>query len=171
MNRLLVRRNGALQPQERATAEALFRRGAILTLAAAPGQHFLAGAMRWHEDSGAFFFVAFGDGEHDAHYLRIDALAEDRDGCIRFFGGNEECAKLEEIAAAAVEDPEDYRIAWTLWQQVVPLRQALVDRCFAALVADGEARASSPERLDLAPRESSFSALRMSPAATGRTQL
>lgn len=171
MNSLLLRRTGALQPQEKAAAEALFRRGAILTLASAPAQHFLAGEMRWHHDSGAFFFIAFGDGERDAHYLRIDALAADRDGSIRFFRDEEECAKLEEIAAAAVEDPEDYRIAWTLWQQVAPLQQALVDRCFAALAARCDAPAPSSARRDLADCESSLAALRVSHVAAGPTRV
>ena len=124
-----------LRPKAKAAAEALFQAGAILTLATEPSQRFLLGDLRWNQDSGVFLFVAFGDDERDALYLPLDAVIEERDGSVRLFYVGLECAKLERIAAADVDDPDDYHIAWQLWQQVAPLRRDMIDRRFAHLAA------------------------------------
>ena len=123
-----------MRAKAKAAAETLFQRGAILTPAADPSHRFLVGELRWHADTGALLFVAFGEDERDAHFLAIDAITEERDGSIQFSHAGLACAKLEDIAGASVDDPDDYTIAWQLWQQVSPMRKALVNRCFAAIV-------------------------------------
>lgn len=89
------------------------------------------------EDAGVFLFAAFGDDERDAVYLALDAILEEDDGTVRFFYVGFECAKLERIAQADVADPDDYHIAWQLWQQVAPLRRVLIERSYANLSAKG----------------------------------
>lgn len=114
-------------------AEAVASRGAVLTLADEPGQQYLIGEMRWRDETGVLFFIAFGDGARDARHLAIDTVTEESDGRIRFSIGGMLRAKLERVELAAVADPDDYRIAWQLWQQVAPLQRSVIDRSFTAL--------------------------------------
>lgn len=134
VNNVLFRDPILLLPKAKAAAETLFQNGGVLTLAGDPTSRFLLGDLRWHQNVGVFLFVAFGDDERDAHYLPLDAVVEDRDGSIRFSYVGLECAKLEKIADAAVDDPDDYHIAWQLWQQVAPLRGPLIDRWYKRLI-------------------------------------
>ena len=50
-----------------------------------------------------------------------------------FHGAGRIAALLTPIEKSAVDDPEDYRVAWQLWQEVLPVRQKLIDRAFAGL--------------------------------------
>lgn len=136
MGEQLLRANDSMCAEGKAAAEAAFRHGAIVTVTDGDRAPFLLGELRWREGEGVFFFVAFGDDFRDALYLKVDAIAEERDGSIRFCSGGCECAKLEEIESADVEDSDDYKIAFQLWQQVAPLRQTVVERCFAAVFDD-----------------------------------
>lgn len=115
-------------------AEQIAASGGIITLPGVPLIRQLVGQLRWGGDHSVFWFTAFGDGEGDAHALRFDEIQVhpvgvcfvDRSGIVAF---------MAPIEKAAVEDPEDYRVAWKLWQEVVPMRQKVISDALIKLAA------------------------------------
>jgi hypothetical protein len=122
-------------------AHRLVSAGAIMTLnEPAPEQH-LVGYLEWLETRRLFWFTAYGESLADGHLLEFDAMHMDEDRGLCFATGGNVSATLTPIDQAKVEDPDDYRIAWQLWQEVAPLRRAKIEACCAALLrgrpADG----------------------------------
>lgn len=110
--------------------------GAILrTPGRPPGD--LVGEWRWQGDDGAFWFTAFGDAARDAHVLRFESFHSVPNLGVCFYRDGVVAATLSPIDATQLEDPDDYRVAWKLWQQVAPLRRGFIDQCSRNL-AGGE---------------------------------
>lgn len=98
----------------------------------------LLGELRWIAPSSIGWYPAFGDRLDDARHFTYDAYQIGR-GSITFFDGNIEVAELTTIDRAGLPDPDDYRVAWQLWLEIVPLRRAFIDACIDAHVATLEA--------------------------------
>jgi len=122
----------ARSPAER-HAEILVRNGAVLTLAGAPLT--LVGHWEWLADGCVFCFPAFGDSERDARTIEFDETRDLGDAGICFLNARAIVGELTSVASARVDDPDDYRVAWQLWQQVKPLRMRFISRCLAAHAA------------------------------------
>jgi hypothetical protein len=108
--------------------------GAIMTVYNSPGGSYLVGSLRWAADGAprVLFFAANGDGVEDGHELCFDTV-EPADTGLRFFHGGKIVGTLLPIDAAAVDDPDDYRVGWSIWQQVAPLKQRFVSALFDRL--------------------------------------
>lgn len=128
-----TRERSGLRSDARAAAEKLYRNGAILTFVGSPRTDVLLGDMRWADEDTVLFFVAYGEGPPDAWQLRFDSVVVEDDSSVSFSNEGRTMARLRRIEDADVVDPDDYRIAWQLWQQVVPLRRAVIERCYEAL--------------------------------------
>jgi hypothetical protein len=115
-----------------AFAQKLVQDGAIMTLPGQPGRHALIGDLRWSNGS-ICWFTAFGDAASDAHRIDFtEAQTVQRHG-IHFVNEDMAAGYLSSIDAADVEDPDDYRVAWQLWQQIAPLRTKLIEDSYAQL--------------------------------------
>lgn len=123
---------------QNATSE-LAARGAIIEICDGTPECFLVGEFAWLDAHRIFWFIAHGDRESDGGVLEFDR-AEVVDGhCVQFVKGTRRVARLTDISSAAVEDPEDYQVAFSLWQQVAPCARSLIQRCRARYEpADGE---------------------------------
>jgi len=123
------------RPATEAFAQKLVQDGAIMTLPGQPRRQALIGDLRWC-DGAICWFAAFGDSPRDAHRLDFtEAQAVQRHG-IHFVNERGATGYLSSIDAAGVEDPDDYRVAWQLWQQIAPLRTKLIESSYAQLQAD-----------------------------------
>lgn len=116
------------KPPPETVALGLTDRGAILTLAGIPPQHFLVGDFAWLGPRHIFWFVAHGDVEDDGRLLEFDELRVLPRERIVFTRDSSVIAHLGSIDEADVEDPDDYRVAWGIWQQVGPTRGDLIAR-------------------------------------------
>lgn len=118
----------------RAAVDRLFTLGAIAALTDEP-RPILVGEVEWMDDTNLFVFAAHGDAPADAHRLTFDDAVINSRGSVTLLRDEHVVGVLHAIDDADVDDPEDYRIAWQLWQEVAPLRRELIDRCFEALQA------------------------------------
>lgn len=103
--------------------------GAILTLPGVPLTRILIGECRLLDESRVAVFPAFADRADDLKTLHFDSLgvhpygvAFSKEGAVQAF--------VAAIHEARVEDPDDYCVAWSLWQELHPLRQELIDEAF-----------------------------------------
>jgi hypothetical protein len=92
-----------------------------------PAEHFLVGDFAWLGPTQVFWFAANGDSTADEHVLEFEQVEQKDDG-LHFFAGGRRVGLLSAIEEAAVEDPDDFRIAWQIWQQIAPLRGGLLER-------------------------------------------
>jgi hypothetical protein len=101
--------------------------GAIITVCNSPCAAYLVGSLRWASDGSRrlLFFAANGDGPDDGYEFCFDAV-EQIEGGLRFTCGDKVVGTLLPIGAAEVEDPEDYRVGWSIWQQVAPAKARFV---------------------------------------------
>lgn len=113
------------RPNPRLIADKLAAGGAVLTTWNSPAAHYLVGDFEWTDDQRVFWFAANGDTLDDAHVLRFDT-AEFADGHVRFFASGRLVGQLSPIDRAEVDDRDDYRVAWSIWQQVAPVRRTLL---------------------------------------------
>lgn len=114
----------------REIVEMIFRQGAVLSCAHCPP--ILLGDFHWEEPSRIRWFPAFGDRESDAgvfsfHYAHADASRAE----FRHAGGSR--IEITTIDEAEVDDRDDYRVAWQIWQHVVPLQAKLIQAAYARL--------------------------------------
>lgn len=123
--------------QVRAASEELFAAGAIATLSDEP-RPVLVGEMQWVDDAELLLFTAHGDTRADAHRIRFDEAIVNPSGSVTFLRDHHVAGMLQHIDDADVDDPDDYHIAWQLWQEVAPLRRGFVERCFEALLENQE---------------------------------
>jgi hypothetical protein len=106
--------------------------GAIMIVAGQPDQRALIGDLRW-SDGCVCWFTAFGDSPGDAHRLDFsEAVVVQRHG-ICFMKERAAAGYLSTIDAADIEDPDDFRVAWRLWQQIAPLRTKLIEDCYTRM--------------------------------------
>ena len=118
------------------SVDRLVREGAIVSIGAEPSLRMLLGELRWVQPGKVFLFAAHGDGVADARIVQFDDITVAEPGRMHFCSGNTVVAKLDRIALSDVEDPSDYQVAWQLWEQVAPLRRALIDDCAELLASD-----------------------------------
>jgi hypothetical protein len=120
----------SLDDDVRRRAESLVRRGAVLSGVDCP--LLLIGDFRWGGANRILWFPAFGDRAADAGGFSFhEASLEPSRIAFRHSRGYE--LVLSAIDAAPVDDRDDYRVAWQLWQQVAPLRRSLIERAYAQL--------------------------------------
>ena len=100
--------------------------GAIITLPGLPLERMLVGEFRWLRDQLAFVFPAFGESVSDARLVPCDGIKVHAFGICFAFRGRI-TGLLSPIEKSAVEDPDDYRIAWTLWNEVVLIKRPALD--------------------------------------------
>lgn len=114
----------------------LFGAGTIATLSDEP-RPILIGELQWIDDGGLMLFTAHGDALSDVHRLMFDDVMINPRGSVTFLRDGHVVGALHAIDDADVADPDDYRIAWQLWQEIAPLRRDFIARCFATVVAGG----------------------------------
>lgn len=132
---LFATRAGASQPAIHhavLAAQRLVTAGAIMTLPGPRLEQQLVGYLEWLEPQRLFWFTAYGEALSDGHLLEFDTLQTHQRG-ITFSAGGRIVSLLTTIDHAGVDDPDDYRIAWQLWQEVAPLRRTLIEACAHAL--------------------------------------
>ncbi|HUR60487.1 MAG TPA: hypothetical protein VM029_22380 [Opitutaceae bacterium] len=117
----------------RTFAGRIVQAGAIMTRRDDEAGRHLVGELRWLENDQLFWFTAYGENLSDAHWLRFDDVRCVANCGLYFLQDENIVAYLCTIDAAGVEDPDDYRIAWQWWQQVGPLRAALIEDCWQRL--------------------------------------
>lgn len=110
------------------TTSHLAARGAVLQVWNSPARHYLVGNLDWIDANRMFWFTAHGDREDDGHVLEFDCAEILDGGRVQFLRRGKRVGLLSEIAQAEVEDPEDYSVAFSLWQQVAPRTRPLIDR-------------------------------------------
>lgn len=110
-----------------ALAMRLTEEGAVMTVWNSPALPYLVGKFQWLDPNRIFFFAANGDSEADGHVLQFDTVAL-ADRAVQFFAGGRIVGRLAAIDAAEVEDRDDYRVGWQIWQQVAPMRAGFVAR-------------------------------------------
>jgi hypothetical protein len=96
--------------------------GAIMTVPGNPDRHFLVGHFEWIASNRIFWFNANGCDDHDANVLEFDRVTVAVDEIV-FVRAGKLVGRLVAIDVARVADPDDYRIAWQIWQQVAPMQQ------------------------------------------------
>ena len=105
----------------------LAAQGAIMTLEGSPVQHFLVGDFAWIGPRHVYWFAAHGDRDADAHLLEFEEV--DREGNhVHFLVSGKRVATIAAIDDTEVDDPDDFLIAWQIWQQVAPMRRMLLER-------------------------------------------
>lgn len=102
-----------------------------MTIWNSPATHYLVGDFQWLERDQIFWFAANGDTTADGHVLSFDR-AEIREGQVCFFQNEKLVGLLSPIEQAQVDDRDDYRVAWSIWQQVAPVRRELMAEARAA---------------------------------------
>ena len=119
-----------------ARAGDLIEHGAILVLPDDPTASWLVGDACWVDDTSVMLFVAYGESPKDVRRLDFDRMACVREGRVEFSRAGRGIGTLSAIDQAGINDPDDYHIAWQLWQQVAPLRQKLIRACFDSIEAE-----------------------------------
>ncbi len=124
------------EPIERAFAmiEHIVREGGIMTLPGSPLERHLVGHFEWLADSEAFMFPAFGERNADGRLIAFTELSVSTTG-VCFINGARIAGYLCAIDKAALEDPDDYRVAWRLWQEVLPRQRRVIENARAHSLA------------------------------------
>jgi hypothetical protein len=120
--------------QLRAIAESIFREGAVLRRTNCVP--VLVGDFRWEDPNLIRWFPAFGDRETDAgefsfHYAHADTSRAE----FRHAGGS--VVEMIAIDETEVEDRDDYRVAWQIWQYVAPLHTKRIEAAYSRLAPHG----------------------------------
>ena len=111
----------------------LVGQGAVMTICNSPCAPYLVGALRWLDyDQSLAIFAANGDRASDAHVVRFDRVVE-KDRAVHFFTGEQHVAALVTIADADVDDPDDYKVGWEIWQHVAPMKRDFVSDVLSRL--------------------------------------
>jgi hypothetical protein len=100
-----------------------------MTLPGFPAVRLLVGHLRWLDDGRVFWFAAFGDAPDDGRLFHFDETQVIENYGVYFVTARNVIGYLSTIDAAGVDDPDDYRIGWQLWQEVAPLRQRFINGC------------------------------------------
>lgn len=132
----------------REIVEQLAATGAIMTRPGSPLIRELVGVLRWADDHTVLWFTAFGENARDAQLVRFDRVEIHPVGAC-FLRGSSILAFLTSIEKSAVDDVDDYRIAWRLWQELLPLRETAIALVFDSLLED--AATSKPSTMATTP--------------------
>ncbi len=117
-------------------AERLAASGAIMTMPGVPAVKWLVGDFDFIAPNRIFWFVAFGDAKRDAHVLDFDELRHVEQLGVYFLRGGQPLGYLSTIEASRLDDPDDYHIAWQIWESVLPLRRCFIAGCRESLMTD-----------------------------------
>lgn len=128
--------------------ELLAAQGAVMSIAGSPAQHYLVGDFAWVGPRYIYWFAANGDTTADAQALKYEVMRRDRNS-VQFLRGGLQVASIALIDDAEVDDPDDFRIGWQIWQQVAPMRRALLERCRREHAAAAERDVSEPEEVSV----------------------
>ncbi|PTX92683.1 hypothetical protein DB354_15285 [Opitutus sp. ER46] len=115
----------------------------MLQVGPAPTRTFLVGSFRWIDAHRVFWFTAHGDRLDDGHVLEFDAAEIVDGGGVQFLAAGRRVGVLIAIGCAQLDDPEDYQVAFSLWQQVAPCTRALIERSCAQFDVEVEAELRS----------------------------
>lgn len=118
--------------QVMAACDALFAAGAIATLEGEP-RAILVGDLQWLPGRGILLFTAHGDARADAHLIQLDEAVTNGSGSLTFLRAGHVVGSIHRIEEADVENTDDYRIAWQLWQEVAPLYRQLIERHYETI--------------------------------------
>ncbi|HVU33462.1 MAG TPA: hypothetical protein VHE61_08500 [Opitutaceae bacterium] len=110
---------------------ALAARGAIMHVIGQPALYYLVGSFAWLGPRHVFWFVAHGDAEVDGRVIEFDESQVLNRERIAFVRNRSVVAYLVSIENAGVEDPDDYHVAWQIWQQVAPAQSGFIARLLA----------------------------------------
>jgi hypothetical protein len=110
-------------------------KGAVLTLPGTPPITILVGRLFFCEPGVALVFPAFGEAPEDTLVLKFDHTAAYPFG-VAFCRGNDVCALLGPIEQARLEDPDDFKVAWQLWNEMEALRSGVTEYSIAVVAED-----------------------------------
>lgn len=108
-------------------AALLAAQGAIMTIGGSPAQHFLVGDFALVGPHHVYWFAANGDTSADAHLLEFEEVHREGNE-VHFWVSGQHVATIAAIDDTEVDDPDDFLIAWEIWQQVAPMRRMLLER-------------------------------------------
>lgn len=108
-------------------AALLAAQGAIMTIGGSPAQHFLVGDFGLVGPHHVYWFAGNGDTSADAHLLEFEEMHREGNQ-VHFLVSGQRVAAIAAIDDTDVDDPDDFLIAWQIWQQVAPVRRALLER-------------------------------------------
>jgi len=115
--------------QAKAAGEELFAAGAIASLHGEP-RPILIGDLQWLDGSELLLFTAYGEGPADVHFVSFDEAIVNEEGSVTFLFQGHVVGAIHRIEDADVDDTDDYRIAWQLWQDVAPVHQPMIQRSY-----------------------------------------
>lgn len=121
--------SGCAEVNRRPVIDRLIARGAVLSSARIETP-ILIGEARWTSSGALLLFAAFGERCEDVITIRNADVARVAENCIVWFQAGSPTFQLSEIERATLSDPEDYRIAWQLWQQIIPLKRSVIESYF-----------------------------------------
>lgn len=113
----------------KAAGEELFGGGAIASLHGEP-RPILIGDLQWLDGSELVLFTAYGEGPADVHLVAFDEAIVNDAGSVTFLFEGHVVGSIHRIEDADVDDTDDYRIAWQLWQDVAPVHQPMIQRSY-----------------------------------------
>ncbi len=105
----------------------LVAKGAVLTLNGEASGPILVGEWTPLTSSRVFLFPAHGE-EGDEQILEFDRAVLLDTQIVGFIRGSDLVGQLAAISAAGLDDPDDYRVAWQIWQHVSPMMQEKIDQ-------------------------------------------
>lgn len=129
-----IRESVGGKERARSAGEGLFAVGAVASLNGEP-RPILIGDMQWLGDAEVVMFTAYGEGPDDAHLVCFDDVIVNEEGSLTFLHEGHVVGAIHRIEDADVDDTDDYRIAWQLWQDVAPLHQPMIQRCYQLVQA------------------------------------
>ncbi|MEY4941460.1 MAG: hypothetical protein RIQ93_3195 [Verrucomicrobiota bacterium] len=97
-----------------------------MTVWHSPPEQYLVGDFAWLTPTSIFWFAANGDSGADVHTLEFDQVNREPEG-LRFFRRGKCVGLLAPIDRADVDDRDDFRVAWQIWQHIEPLRRAFIE--------------------------------------------
>ncbi len=115
--------------------ERLAAKGAVLSYGGDGGQPMLIGDWACSGSRRVFAFPAHGN-VGDEHVFEFDEAVLLDTQIVGFLRGGQLVAQLSAIGAASLTDPDDYRVAWQIWQQVAPMVRGKIVRCRERLDPD-----------------------------------
>lgn len=115
-------------------AAGVVQAGAVLTAPGRPLRHYLIARFEWLDAYRVFWFPAHGDSAGDGGILMFDETEVVNHRSVMFEKDDTIVGVLAMIEEAGLEDADDYRIAWQLWQQTSPMREDPIERARDTLV-------------------------------------
>lgn len=119
--------------------------GAILHVLSPADEVYLIGELRWLDPHRVFWFTAHGDRPNDGHLLAFDGAVVLGPNAISFVRDGQAVAHLTSLEMGAVDDVEDYTVAFSLWRQTSPACREIIDEALEFVLANSEANSAGLE--------------------------